>query len=333
MINTLELNNLAGVILGKFHSDVLIIDLPLITETRVIKQGKTTVEKSTRQYGEFCFSGDFHYGNSVFSEAVMHGYLNYLIDHPNIQLGFMGDIIECAQLSQFIAEENIMDIDKQIEAFCKDWGFLSSRVKFALWGNHEERQAQKSKTKSFMKNIIKYDLGAVSATIPDPQRGLFIVFKAGTQEYGCYVHHSKTSARVNQDIQLARSGSQNVTSIIAHGHTHRLGWKPRTFFELTNDNNNFYTLVRRQYLLSTGCFLEYPSYAEANSMPLTECGAPIIKFYADEHELGYYDLTMTYHNYIKYDSAGAGSEHFDHTDIHLKHSYQSPYAENKKCLL
>lgn len=316
------MSSLSGVILGTFHEPTLIIDLPLVTEGTIIKQGRKIIERKTRTFGEACLTGDFHYGHSVFSEPVMHGYLNFLRDHKNIQIGLMGDIIECGALTNFITEEDKPDIDDQISSFCSDWRLLADRVKFSLWGNHEEREAKSAKSKRFLKTIMN-ELGVKDdCKIGEPQRGMFVVFKAGEQMYGCYFSHSKTNARVNQDIQLQRTGSQNLVTLIGHGHTHRLAWKPRTFFEMNDNNGVINTTVRRQYLLATGCFLEYPSYAEASSMPLTEVGAPIVRFYADNNELDCYDLTRRYHSYIKYDSAGAGAESFEHDNRNLSRSFK-----------
>lgn len=320
------MDDLSGILIGKFHADVVTVDLPLIKEMKVIKRGNKVLEKRERTFGEVCLAGDFHYGTKVFSQPVIHGYLNFLKAHSNIQVGLMGDIINCALLSDYIPEEKTLNIDDQISEFCADWRDLADRVRFSLWGNHEEREAKKSLSNKLLRYIMN-ELGSKDVTLGEPQRGLFIVFKAGDQMYGCYAQHSKCNAKVNQDLQLLRSGSQNVVSIIAHGHTHRLTWKPRTFFELSQSGSIIYNLVKRQYLLATGCFLEYPSYAEASSMPLTECGAPIIKFYADSHELGYYDLTMSYHDYIKYDSAGAGVEDvYEHANRELSQSL-SPKEE------
>lgn len=327
------MDNLSGVILGSYHENVLVVDLPLVNETRYIKLGRHVIEKRIRTYGEANITGDFHYGHGVFSEPVMHGYLNFLKDHKNIDIGFMGDLIECASLSNYISEEDRPNIDDQIDAFCSDWRPLANRIRFSLWGNHEEREAKIAKSKRFMKTIMT-ELGVKDdCRIGEPQRGMFVVFKAGEQMYGCYFSHSKTNARVNQDIQLQRTGSQNLVTIIGHGHTHRLAWKPRTFFEMQNVNGNVITTVRRQYLLSTGCFLEYPSYAEASSMPLTEVGSPIVRFYADSNEVDCYDLTRTYHSYIKYDAAGAGAESFEHDNRKLSRSFESPYGVHRKCLL
>jgi len=94
------------------------------------------------------------------------------------------------------------------------------------------------------------------------------------------------------------------------------------------------TLVKRQYMLATGCFLEFPSYAEAGSYPLTEVGAPIVRFYADNHQIDAYDLTTTYRRYIEKASAGAGSNFYDHADGALTEPLPTKRRRiTEKCLL
>ena len=311
-----EIDALSGVVLGTYHSPAIEIELPLIEKQEKIKYKNRIIEKNTREYGEFCFAGDFHYGNKAFSENMMHAYLNFLEHHKNIPIGFMGDIIECAQLSRYIQDE-AMNMDRQIEEFCADWRPFADRVKFSLWGNHEEREAKESKNTKLMKYLM-LELGAEKAEVPPPQRGLHIIFKVGDKRYGAYVHHSRTNARVNRKLQLRRTGSQNVVSLIAHGHTHELAFVPRTYFETSMVFDRPQILVKRQYLLATGCFLKYPAYAEAGSYPLTEVGAPIIRFYADNYQIEEYDITTTYRKYLKADSAGAAGVVFDHADGGLK---------------
>lgn len=312
-----EFDALGGVVIGAYRVPSVEIELPLVTRTEKVKYGRRIVEKEKRTYGEFCFAGDFHYGNKAFSEEVIHAYLNFLRKHKNIPVGLMGDIIECASLSRYISDEKIPAIDDQISEFLADWRPLADRVKFSLWGNHEEREAKESKNTKLMRYMM-LELGA-DAKVPPPQRGLHVVFKVGEMKYGCYVHHSRTNARVNRKLQLRRTGSQNVVSLIAHGHTHELAFIPRTFFAEEMINGKPMTLVKRQYMLATGCFLEFPSYAEAGSYPLTEVGAPIVRFYADNHQIDAYDLTTTYRRYIEHESAGAGSTHYDHANRTLHH--------------
>jgi len=325
-----EMNALSGVILGKYREDPVGIALPLVTKHEKVKLGGKILEKEKRVYGELCFAGDMHYGDKCFSEPMMHAYLNFLKQHMNVQIGFMGDILENAQLSHYIPEE-VLNSDQQIEEFCADWRPFANRVWFALWGNHEEREARETKTTKLMRYLM-LEIGARKAVVPPPQRGLHLIVKAGDIEYGCYVHHSKTNARINRKLQLQRAGSQNVASLIAHGHTHELAFLPRTFFHESSINGDIMTLVKRQYMLATGCFLEFPSYAEAGSYPLTEVGAPVVRFYADVPQIDCYDLTTTYRDYLdqgrrRADSSGVSSPFYEHADKTLSRSF---YGIEKK---
>lgn len=306
-----------GVPLGVYRREPLEITLPLVEKKEKIKYKGKIVERERRVYGEFCFAGDFHYGHKDFNDSMMHAYINFLRKHKNVQVGFMGDLLECAQLSRFVSEESI-NLDQQVEEFCADWRGLADRVKFSLWGNHEERTARDHGDTSLMRYLM-LEIGAENVIVPLPQRGLHIVFKVGDMRYGCYVHHSKTNARVNRKLQLQRAGSQNVAALIVHGHTHELAFVPRTFFEEAIIDGVPVTLVKRQYMLATGCFLDYPGYAEAGGYPLTEVGAPIVRFYADDFGIDCYDLATSYHKYVEKASAGAASDIFVHEDGGLRY--------------
>jgi len=257
-------------------------------------------------YGEFDPIGDIHYGHEDFSASVLHGYINYLKANPNIMIGLMGDIIEYGQGSRYITTDDRIPIDDQISMFVEDFAPLAHRIKFMLWGNHEERYIRKSKSKKLLENIAR-ELGlkpGKDVYVAKPQRGVFVVFKAGNKRYGAQFRHSKTMARVNQEIQLQRGGSQNVVALVAHGHTHRMKITPRTFVALEEYNGRVHRVVRRQYLLSTGCFLKQPGYAEASDYPYTDVGSKIVRFFSNEHNIDEYDLTSFYRKFtgedIKY---------------------------------
>lgn len=295
-------NNITGVFLDADLERMLRIELPLIETVETVTFENKKLSTDSFKLGEFAFLGDFHYGNSCFSKSVVYGYLEYLKEHPNILIGLMGDIIEYGEGQKYIREDERVPIDDQIANFVSDFHPFRDRIKFLLWGNHEERYVRKSQSKNLMRYIalelgINPDEG--NCYIAEPQRGLFITFLVEDNIYGAYVQHSKTQARINQDLQLRRAGSQNIVSLIAHGHTHRLTWKPRTFRVLEMIDNRLVNSVRRQYLLATGCALKYPPYAEAGSFPYTEVGFPIVRFYADHNEMDCYDLTNRYRAYLE----------------------------------
>jgi predicted phosphodiesterase len=295
------LDNISGVVLDADFERMIDIDLPTVYSIETKKCNGNKMFREKRTYGEFMFIGDIHYGNSVFCRNVLNGYLLYLRENPNVMIGLMGDILEYGEGTNYIREDESTPIDDQIQAFVSDFKPFAKRVKFILWGNHEERYVKNSKSKNLMR-VLALELGLNpdngECYVAEPQRGLFVNFKSGNKVYGAYVQHSKTNAKINQDMQLQRAGSQNITAMIVHGHTHRMAWKPRTFRILETLNGRPTNVVRRQYLLATGCFLKYPSYAEAGSMPYTEVGAPIVKFYSDGNQLEEYDLTNRYREYL-----------------------------------
>lgn len=331
--------NIGGIFLDADFERMINIDLPLVTSTEVVVLKDEPLSEVKSTYGEFAFMGDFHYGNKSVSESVIHGYLVYLKKHKNIPIGLMGDILEYGQGTNYIREDDKVPVDEQITRFVADFKPLAHRIKFILWGNHEERYVRLSKSKRLMRDIaleLGIDPDGQECYIGEPQRGVFITFKAGNKTYGAYVQHSKTSARVNQDLQLRRAGSHNVVSLIAHGHTHRLSWKPRTFRVLERVDGQLMNAVKRQYLCATGCFLKYPSYAEAGSYPYTDVGAPIVKFYADHNELDEYDLTGKYRGFLIPTTRGGGFwQHAIVNKERIRQAIQdvSPKGVHKRCLL
>lgn len=283
-------NNLRGMFLDADNVRIIVIDLPLVTKRLAGKK---------RVYGELALSGDFHYGHEEFSHSVLSGYLNYFKLNNYIQIGLMGDYVNYAEASWHIRDETAT-IDQQIEQFCNDWRPFKDRIKFMLSGNHDERFIKATKSYRFLRNLaLEMGIDTNKCHIAEPQRGLFLVIKAGNKLYGGYVHHGSTNARINRKLQLQRMGSNNQVCFIAHGHTHELSWgEKRTFRSLELVNGEIKNVVRRQFLVSTGCFIKYPSYAEAKSYPYTDVGCPILRFYADDSEMEVYDLTAHYKEFL-----------------------------------
>ena len=288
-------DNLRGMFLDADTERLLIKKLPLVTET-VIKEDGT---ETKRLFGEFSPIGDLHHGHTDFSRNVLNGYLNWYKKNPHVQLGLMGDYCECAETTRFVKDES-SGIDEQIEQFAGDWRCFKDRIIFMLSGNHDERWARITKSNRYLRSLgLEVGVDFNKCYVGKPQRGVWVAFQVGTKIYGTYWHHSLTSARVNRKLQLKRSGSNNVVSVIGHGHTHELSWgERRTFRLLETVEGKIRNVVRRQYLVATGCFLRHPSYAEARSYPYTDVGAPIIRFYADQSEISIRDLTAHYKEYL-----------------------------------
>jgi len=249
------------------------------------------------KFGEIMFAGDFHYGHECFSRSHLLKYINLVKNRKHLMVGLMGDIIELTSLSPFLAREKI-PVNKQLSTFLTDFIPIKDRILWTLWGNHELRFASKAKEAIDMMDYVKVKLGNTNIIAGEPNRGIWVVVRSGKQRYPIYVAHSKTRAVVNEDLQLKRSGSQFLVPLIAHGHTHRMGWKRRTFISVVGIDDSFYRGVYAQYLMSTGCFLRYPGYAEARSMPFSDIGAPIVRFYSSQNEIEYIDSRVRYKDFI-----------------------------------
>jgi hypothetical protein len=324
----MKIDSVSGIFLDADVERMIRIKLPVADHVLETYYKEKLLSKISLRYGEFMGMGDFHYGNESFSKTVLSGYLSYLKDHPHIQIGLMGDLLEYGQGRRYIKEDEYVPVDEQINLFVSDFKPLAKRIKFMLWGNHEERFVELNQSKRLMEDIAR-ELGlepGVNVYVGKPQRGMFAVFEAGKHSYGAYIQHSKTNARINQDLQLSRAGSQNVVAVVMHGHTHRLGAKPRTFRSLEIIDGKAMNVIRRQYLISTGCFLKYPSYAEAGSFPYTDVGAAILKFYSDENNVEYYDLSGFYKNYLARGGLPSSPR------VQLKGSYEESYGVNLRRL-
>lgn len=78
-------------------------------------------------------------------------------------------------------------------------------------------------------------------------------------------------------------------------NTHKIFWKENTkFIVMEDESGEFRRAVIRQYWLSTGSFLRFPSYGETKSYPIPDMGAPIVRFYANRHAVEYIDPRTTY---------------------------------------
>ena len=287
-------SNVSGVVLDTDWERYIDYELPLVTSIRKVKHGRRIIDSFTDTYAEAAFIGDIHIGHNDHSFNMFNAYLNFLKDRPYIPIGLMGDFIEYQTLTNFVNNE-ILSVDEQIDVFVKKMRPFKDRIIFMLWGNHEERIARYTKSNRFLADLAR-EIGVKdNCYVGEPERGVNILFKVGNNEYGAYAHHSSTGAVINKTIQLRRSGFQTGAALILHGHTHHLGYEQRTFRELTSMGR----ITKRQWLVSTGCFLKDAGYAEKRSYPLTEVGAPIIRFYADRGKLEFVDVGTDYRAYLE----------------------------------
>jgi len=249
-------------------------------------------------FGEVIFAGDQHYGSESYAESHHHKYLSLMNSIKHLKIVTMGDTFEFGELSSFLTEEE-SPARKQIEMFVEDYKPLAKKIVACVWGNHDQRFARLINRTIDLYDYLKLQLGNPEMVTLPPNRGVIIVFRAGEQSYPTFVMHSTTRAAVNMEVQLKRSSQIWMVPLICHGHTHKMGWFPRTFFSVSRINGQYYRSIFRQYLLSTGCFLRYPAYAEEGSYPVSDVGAPIVRFYANKPELEYIDPRVTYSGFFE----------------------------------
>jgi predicted phosphodiesterase len=257
------------------YENVVEIDLPI-------------VRRGGREYGEICFIGDIHYGHQEFSERHLHQYLQMLQKKKHIQICLMGDLFEMQSLCQFLKEATCPEAE-QLRMFVEDFKPLASRIRTMVFGNHESRFMRASEGIINLWDYLRLKLENKDIYIAEPGRGILCAVKAGSKTYSMYMLHSASRAQVHPDTQLRKSRNIWAVDIIAHGHTHRKLWHENVFYTLAKTSTGLARCMTRQFLLSTGTFLGYPSYAEERSYPLNVVGAPIVRFYADAPSIEYVD--------------------------------------------
>ena len=324
-------SNVSGVLLDIDWNRMVEVDLPIIKETRTIEYKDNVIEHGVDTYGEVMLMGDLHIGHASHTGNPFNTHLKFLEDRPHIKIGLMGDYIEYASKSFFVKDE-VMGVDEQIDVFVKKFKPLADRIFFMLWGNHEERHAKYTDSKRLLRGISAEIGVSEHCYVADPQRGVHAVLKAGDKIYGLYAHHSKTGAIVNKTIQLRRAGFQNMSSIIAQGHTHHLGYEQRTFREMDVDEGNVRMITRRQWLVSTGCFIKDAGYAEARSYPLSTVGAPIIRLYSTKNKVEVTDIAQDYQAYLSRGGVVFGAKDGVQNWQNI-YDHDNSFGVHKKCLI
>jgi predicted phosphodiesterase len=254
-----------------------------------------------KPYAEVMHIGDIHIGHRDFAPRFLAKYLSFLKDTPERRVVMMGDYFEHEEGTNFIHEQ-IMDFTTQVKEFVKFFTPVSKQIVSMVYGNHDERFSKQAGSGIDLLDFLRMKIGNPDIFIAPPQRGLIIIFKIKNINgggnyfiYPEYTLHSSTGAIVNVESQFRRTADNFDVPIIAHGHTHKIFWKENTRFLVAEDEHGeFSRAVVRQYWLSTGCSLRFPSYGETKSMPVPDMGCPIIRLYADRHAVEYIDPRTTY---------------------------------------
>jgi len=233
-----------------------------------------------KNYAEICFLGDWHLGSGNFSLGQYLQYLKFIVDHPDIKVVLMGDLIEMGALSPYGASEEkvgsmqLLDIIELLKP-------IKDQIILMLEGNHEERFWRATKgTDSISKSIS--DALRIKPLLPGPERGQLFVVRVGNRTYSIYAIHGSTGSTVMKSTQLSRIYANIHTSLVAHGHIHQIFKDHRTYYGVRQVDGKFFTFVGEQNWLTTGCFVKNLGYAERTSMPVTKIGAPFVRFYTDK---------------------------------------------------
>jgi len=274
----------SGVTLDFDLDGIYIIELPL---------------KKKKPYAEVIFMGDLHLGHPSFAFNHFMKYIKLVEGNPHIRVVGMGDYLEATEFAPNFLNESRLRTREQIEVLIKVLEPIKDQIAALLYGNHDERIMKNNKMAVDLLEFITLKMRKPDIIRGKPQTGLLLVFKVGKQIYPVYVLHSKTGAIVHSDTQLRRTSMSWNVPLLVHGHTHQKSWSDKTFFSVTTVNGNPMRSINRQYWLSSGAFLRYPSYAQIRSYPVTDIGAPIIRFYADTESIEYVD-PLTHREFRKY---------------------------------
>lgn len=272
-----------------------------------------------KNYSEIVFMGDFHLGSGNFSLSQYMQYVKYVLAHPEVKVGLMGDLIEMGSLSPYGASEEkvgsiqLVDIVELLRP-------IKERIFMLLEGNHEERFWRSVKgTDSISRSIA--DALRIKPFLPGPERGQLFVVESGKYKYPVYAIHGSTGSTVQRATQLGKIYANIKTSLVVHGHIHQIFKDHRTFYEVNEDEGKYFLTVQEQHWLTTGCFVKNLGYAEKSSMGVTKIGAPIVRFYTDKHAIEVVDdPRVTY---------GIGSYKFRPREIGLEDLSLVKYTERQ----
>ena len=236
------------------------------------KERVYVIELSTlpeKNYAEVMFMGDLHIGHKDFAPRFLAKYLSFLQKAPERRVVLMGDYFEHEEGTPYIKEQ-ILDFKQQVAEFIKFFQPVSKQIVAMVYGNHDERYCKVTSSGVDLLDYLRLKIGNPEIVIAPPQRGLIIVFlvkKAfgeGYFAYPVYVLHSSTASIVNLETQFRRTADNFDVGLIVHAHTHKIFFKENTKFIVMEDEaGEFRRAVIRQYWLSSGSFLRFPSYGEA----------------------------------------------------------------------
>jgi hypothetical protein len=314
-------NNLNGLLLDRNHDRITYIDLPQVKRTKSLAYDGEVLGMDTTSYGGLLLTGDWHIGANGFSPNVFNAYIKLIKDNPYIRVGLMGDYIEYACNTGFIADEN-MDVDEQMDYFVAVLKKIKDQVAFVLAGNHGSgRMARYTQSKRWLRGLCAEAGLSPDIYIGEPDRGVTATIKSGEMLYSMYAIHGSSGAQ-NKFYQLEKMARSHRQTVLAMGHNHHLDMKSVLYDETAKieDWTNPVRDIRMQHLVCSGTFMKDAGYAESRSYPMNVIGAPLLRFYSDTNEVDMW--RMPYRS--QYFNGGIASPITPH---------ESPRRIEKKCLL
>jgi len=280
-------NSIVPIIGEPLHADLenfVVVRLPL-------------VKRNGRLCAEILKLSDLHYGHTDQRRSFLQRYLNLAQKNPHIRLQILGDLFEMQNLAPFLKEAEDPE-SKQIQAFLDDFEAVKKQLNIIILGNHDLRFAKASSKAIDLVEYLKLKLGSLNIFSVEPGRGVLAAYRVGKQIYTDYMLHGASNATVNYMTQLRRAALNFHTDIVSMGHNHKLASEPYTHYTIAKVGGKLCRLIYRTYLISCGCFLGYPAYAEERSAPINDVGAYLIRLYADRPGIEIVDTRIAFHTQL-----------------------------------
>lgn len=252
------------------------------------------VKRNGRPCAEILKFSDFHYGHRDQLLTFLHRYIEFVRKNPHIRAEILGDLFELQDLAPFLKESEKPQ-RLQIESFIEDFTPIAKQLKIILMGNHDMRFAKAVSNTINLIEYLKLKLGNPHIFTVEPGRGVLAAYKVGKLVYSDYMMHGDSSATVNYMGQLKRAALNFRTDIVSMGHNHKMCAEPYTHHTVAKVGGKLCRLIYRTYLMSCGCFIGYPAYAEKKSSPINDPGAYLLRLYADRPGIEIIDTRTAFH--------------------------------------
>lgn len=256
------------------HPDDKIVGRPIRLNQRILEV------RNGKDYAEFIFMGDAHFGSGQFNKEKFLAMLSYCLK-KHIYILLMGDMLETATRESIGAGVYFQDgnADTQYEQMV-EWLRPLAKAGLLLGihiGNHEERILNMTGV-----NIIK--AMAKELGIPYLGTACWSLLKVGKQRYAVRSLHGTSASRYEGTVLLAaeRCSVSFNADIFAMGHAHKCvnGYYIR---ERVVGNR---VVQQKEFIVVTGSYLEYhDGYYEKTGGQISKIGSPKVKLSSTKHDV------------------------------------------------